>query len=67
MDEPVHEAVQKRPARGIVTLRHFLEVGCWLVAVVTCKFFAVTGRFQSAVHLLPEGLVTVTPAQSPSP
>lgn len=61
-DEPGHETGQESPARGIVTLRHFLEVGWWLVAVVTCKFLAATGRFQSAVHLLPEGLVSVIPA-----
>jgi hypothetical protein len=66
-DEPGHEAGQESLARGIVTLRHFLEVGWWLVAVLTCKFLAATGRFQSAVHLLPEGLATVTPAQYHSP
>ena len=66
-DEPLHASGQSCPPRGIVTLRHFLEVGWWLVAVVTCKFLAAAGRFQSAVHLLPEGLVTVTSAQFPSP
>ncbi len=65
-DEPLHASGQSCPPRGIVTLRHFLEVGWWPVAVVTCKFLAATGRFQSAAHLLPEGLVTVTPAQFPS-